>query len=301
MVRMPVRPDSAGESSVSVTPPSPRRPQGRRRATPAPAEPEVITHTVSAFDPEHPERDGGPAALGDEDPHENTQTGVRAQGGGRRGGTWLVALAALLLVLGLGSAAVMLGLDGGRVSKWLGLRPTSSEPVAAKDPGKPVEAKGPEGTVPPVPVDATDAGTGVVAATPPSVPPEVEDGDSEIAPLSLDGTSPGTPIVKKPGKRTQLTRKTPEAPQATADAGTPASPAAEHGMLTLRTNPRARVFLGDKLLGLTPLIKLKLPAGEHVLRLEELGRDAKALLLPVDIPSGEVLTMDTPLAMLSEE
>jgi serine/threonine protein kinase len=306
MVRMPVRPDATGDSSVSVTPPAPRRSQGRRRATPPPpfppVEPEFTTHPVTAFDPEHPERDGGPA-LGDADAHENTQTGLPSQRKGRRGGTWLVALAAVLLVLGLGSAAVMFGLDGGRVSKWLGPRPA---PAVAQNSGsgKGVKAQGPEGTGAPVAQDATDGGTRLVDATTPSPPPEA--GEAPVTPPGEDALEPlgATPVKKTPrpaSKRTQLTRKGAEAPQGAADAGLPDAPVAAPGMLTLRTSPRARVFLGDQLLGLTPLIKLKLPAGEHVLRLEELGREAKALLLPVDIPSGEVVTLDTPLAMLSEE
>ncbi|HZI16738.1 MAG TPA: serine/threonine-protein kinase [Myxococcus sp.] len=300
MVRMPVKPVDAGESSVSVTPPAPRRSQGRRRVSPPPfppVEPEVTTHTVTALDPDYPGRDDGPASLGDEDPHEHTQRGLQAHRGERRGRTWLVALAAVVLVLGLGSAAVMHGLDGGRVSKWLGPRLAGKAPPAVQpqDPGTP-------GT--PAAQDAADGGTLLVEAPPPTVPP-APGGAPEPAPSAQDElASPEAPPVKKPrltAKRPQAVRKGPEAPQGAADAGTVAAPPAEPGTLTLRTNPKARVFLGDRLLGLTPLIKLRLPAGEHVLRLEELGRDGKALLLPVDIPSGESVTLDTPLAMLSEE
>jgi serine/threonine protein kinase len=304
MVRMPVMPPEPGESSVSVTPPSPRRAPPRRRQPPPlptlpPLEPEAVTHPAQAFNPEQPVRDGGPAMLGDEDPHGNTQTGLRAQRGGRRGGGWIVALGGLLLVLGLGSAAVMLGLDGGRVSAWL--KPLLSRSEA---PAKPPEAaptatvtepQGPVDTgAPPAVQDAPDAGPQLAEAAPSGTPELKEDApEQDVAPIDPTPTPRKRPSVKRapPVKKGE--------PQSAADAGSPDAPPGEPGMLTLHTNPKARVFLGDQELGVTPL-KVKLPPGEHLLRLQAVDGDGKALTLPVDIKSGETLTMNTPLALLSE-
>jgi hypothetical protein len=96
-----------------------------------------------------------------------------------------------------------------------------------------------------------------------------------------------------------------EEAQGADGAGTAASPEAapadEPGLLTLVTEPYAKVFLGSRELGDTPLYKVKLPPGKHVLKLVEVGGNGKPLKLPVDIKSGDTTAVRVPLQLLSQQ
>ncbi|MFP2913528.1 PEGA domain-containing protein, partial [Pyxidicoccus sp. 3LFB2] len=117
-------------------------------------------------------------------------------------------------------------------------------------------------------------------------------------------TSPPPP--RSPSKAPKRTRDTtarkPRTAEEPAAAASPApasesAPAGEPGFLTLVTEPYAKVFLGSRELGDTPLFKVKLPSGKHALKLVD--GNGKALRLPVDIKPGETTAVRIPLEMLS--
>ncbi|PTL77056.1 serine/threonine-protein kinase [Vitiosangium sp. GDMCC 1.1324] len=81
-------------------------------------------------------------------------------------------------------------------------------------------------------------------------------------------------------------------------AGTAEAPG-ENGSLTLATDQYAKVYLGSRLLGETPLFRVSLPSGKHTLRL--VGPDGKPLKLLVEIKSGEITSIRVPLAKLARE
>jgi hypothetical protein len=75
------------------------------------------------------------------------------------------------------------------------------------------------------------------------------------------------------------TAKTPAAP----------APAAKVGYLTLDTDPWTEVHFQDKSLGVTPIIKVKLPAGAHPLHLVNTEQKID-VVVEVNIKAGQVTT-----------
>jgi hypothetical protein len=150
-------------------------------------------------------------------------------------------------------------------------------------------------------VDTADTDTD--AETKPAEPQAVAQDD---APRADDAPAP-----KKPSRSPKRTRDTsPKKPEPRDVAGTgtdaPAAStdsdsaqAAEPGFLTLVTEPYAKVFLGSRELGDTPLFKVKLPSGKQVLKLVD--GNGKALKLPVEIKPGETTAVRIPLEMLSRQ
>ncbi|RYZ33203.1 MAG: PEGA domain-containing protein, partial [Myxococcaceae bacterium] len=73
--------------------------------------------------------------------------------------------------------------------------------------------------------------------------------------------------------------------------------AAPQGFLTLVTEPSARVSLGGRSLGETPLTKVALPVGRHTLKLMDgTGRPLKLL---VEIKPDDTTSVRVPLEMLA--
>jgi hypothetical protein len=70
-------------------------------------------------------------------------------------------------------------------------------------------------------------------------------------------------------------------------------------VLTLVTEPYAKVYLGKRYLGDTPLFKISMPAGKHSLRL--VGPDGQKLLLPVEIKASETTAVRIGLDSLARE
>ncbi len=98
-------------------------------------------------------------------------------------------------------------------------------------------------------------------------------GSRDLAPPS--GPEPGEPPSPPP-----------------SDSSEPApveTPAPASGYLTLATTPWARVHLGDRDLGTTPLIRVELPAGTHTLRLTNPEQNLEQTYR-VTIPPGGTLT-----------
>jgi serine/threonine-protein kinase len=78
----------------------------------------------------------------------------------------------------------------------------------------------------------------------------------EIAIVEPAPTPPAPLPKKKPRRARKATKKIAPAP--------PAKP----GWLSIDTRPWTRVWLGDRILGDTPLERVEVPAGSHLLRLE---------------------------------
>ncbi|RKH02137.1 PEGA domain-containing protein, partial [Corallococcus sp. CA047B] len=92
--------------------------------------------------------------------------------------------------------------------------------------------------------------------------------------------------------------RTPAAPEVVEDAPTEtAEAAAPQGFLTLVTEPSARVSLGNRSLGETPLTKVALPVGRHTLKLMDgTGRPLKLL---VEIKPDDTTSVRVPLELLA--
>jgi hypothetical protein len=182
-------------------------------------------------------------------------------------------------------------------------------PAAPAEPGKPTPAS-PTGT------------EGVALEAPPPenpVPTEkpepAKDPEPElVTALSLKEEPP--PPTKKPKvvlpKRPRKDQKLSEVdnppsdwapiePKAEPKAEPTATqaPAAETGQLTLVTDPYAKVYLGKRWLGDTPLFKINMPAGKHSLRL--VGPEGQNLRLPVEIKSSETTAVRITLDSLTRE
>ncbi|MBZ4417602.1 protein kinase [Myxococcus sp. RHSTA-1-4] len=255
MARSPAPAPENQEESVSITPTyKPRR--GRRRSPPPPpfAPPDVTTEPVrSMVRSEDPED----ATLDDYDAHETTQRGTRAHRREQRSRAWAAVAAVLLLVLGLGAVAVLLGLDKGRVSAVLkpalarlgvGPKAGNPEPAGSKqgstpapaESGTQVKPKAVAGTVP-----ADGAATGTPSATAPDPAKAMAGADAaRAAPTTLTdaagsetpGTAPsadpersldeGTPPEESPApkKTRNVAKRSREAP-ARKPRGSEAAPA----------------------------------------------------------------------------
>ena len=62
------------------------------------------------------------------------------------------------------------------------------------------------------------------------------------------------------------------------------------GRLTFSTRPWTEVYLGDKKLGMTPLVRLELPAGTHRLRVVNPARKISRVVT-VTIEAGQTTTL----------
>ncbi|OGQ87003.1 MAG: hypothetical protein A2289_08005 [Deltaproteobacteria bacterium RIFOXYA12_FULL_58_15] len=146
--------------------------------------------------------------------------------------------------------AVLLALGG-----WVLLQDLLTEP-------------GPTAELPNLTDATTDSLSDDLALTPPVVPDET----TSISSLSTGDLQPATPHNEET-HRTEVAKsaralKTPK-PGKTPSKRSPTPTATKkHGRLTLEARPWANVYMGNKLLGTTPLIGVLLPAGEVKLRLE---------------------------------
>ncbi|WP_237081672.1 protein kinase domain-containing protein [Myxococcus xanthus] len=320
MIRMPVLPPERGGDTVPVTP-SPRRPiPPRRRQGGASTEP--TTQPVRFHD-----------MPVEEDEEEST---VQSQGGAttgprrarapqfqpqaepqpRRSRAWM-AITAVVGVLALGVAVVMLGLDGGVVSSRLkpllgqGAPPPPQQTAGTRPPvnaDKDLAAGTATPVAPPVndgPKDTGDSALAIADVDPATLTDQVPLPEESAPPDSDSATEDDAPLkeprtFKRVRNGTQRSKAVTTAPRKTP-ATPPASesvPAGEPGFLTLVTEPKAQVFLGGQDLGKTPLFKVKLPAGQHTLKLVD--ATAKAHQVPVDIKPGETTSVRGPLSLLSD-
>jgi hypothetical protein len=128
-------------------------------------------------------------------------------------------------------------------------------------------------------------------AAPPAAPPENEE----------QAASP-----KKTRAPIKRTRRDPKAapnsegdgPWADEEPSSNSAPSGGGG-LTLVTTPYAKVYLGKRYLGDTPLFKVSLPAGKHSLKLVD--AEGRSLHLPVEIQPGETTALKLALDQIAQD
>jgi hypothetical protein len=254
----------------------------------------------------------------------------------RRGKAGLYVGGAVALVLLL-VALVVLRLDGGLISSELptlselrtsshynpgGLQPLPAPMGEAQSAPPPLDRPLNQAKDP-VPGAAQPTAQAAPPASPPAAPAPAPSEDELLAPLDpaqpaapgagkpetkvAEGQAPAAPAEDSrttPPKRTRtLPKKSPRAAASPSeDPGSDTGPAqatGEPGQLTLVIEPYAKVYLGGRLLGETPLFKVSLPAGRHGLRL--VGPDGQARRLSVEIKPGDTTSLRMPLELLARE
>lgn len=157
--------------------------------------------------------------------------------------------------------------------------PAAREVVA---PPAPVSVVAPQPTLQNTSTTATSptpgtAGTpgGTVPPTPTGVATEEHKGDPPVAP---PGTA-GNPTVPKPVKTAATTPPVEATPP----------PKEEVGFVTLDTSPWTKVSEGGRNLGVTPIVRVQLPAGPHTFTLENPERGIKSQVTVV-VKAGESVT-----------
>ncbi|WP_228565614.1 protein kinase [Myxococcus sp. AB036A] len=315
MIRMPVLPPERGGDTVPVTP-SPRRPiPPRRRQGGSSTEPTTQPVRFHDMPMEEDEEESTVQSRGSDTTSPRRARAPQVQPQPQRSRAWM-AVTAVVGVLALGVAVVMLGLDGGVVSSRLkpllgqGAPPASQQAAGTRPPvnaDKNLAAGTATPAAPPVndgPKDTGDSALAIADVDPVTLTDQVPVPD-ESAPDSDSATEDDAPL-KEPRTfkrvRNGTQRSKAVAPAARKAPATPPSsesvPAGEPGFLTLVTEPKAQVFLGGQDLGKTPLFKVKLPAGQHTLKLVD--ATTKAHQVPVDIKPGETTSVRGPLSLLSD-
>ncbi|HYO65119.1 MAG TPA: PEGA domain-containing protein, partial [Archangium sp.] len=159
------------------------------------------------------------------------------------------------------------------------------------------------------------APTDALVAAPPEVNAGTAPGSSEAKNEAPETTQPAKRGKVTPSRRTaqRTTSNVETSPEqvTTADEADrawqalerertdAAEPSAEKGSLTLVTEPYAKVYLGSRALGETPLFRVPFEPGKYTLRL--VAPYFKPLKLQVEIKAGEVTSIRAPLEKLSRE
>ncbi|NBD12862.1 protein kinase domain-containing protein [Corallococcus silvisoli] len=228
----------------------------------------------------------------------------------RRGRGGLIAAGvALLGIAGLGTT-VALGLDGGRFAAlWdsvLARPPATKSSTTSPPPSAPLEAQKALPAEPPAPKPSTE----LADTVPPTNPPPDDAAPAEDTPPPDDSqvakgkTRAPVRKTKRDASDTPAPVRKPRTPSEDApEVATPtpaedtSEPAAAQGFLTLVTEPSARVSLGNRSLGETPLTKVALPVGRHTLKLMDgTGRPLKLL---VEIKPDDTTSVRVPLELLA--
>ncbi len=226
---------------------------------------------------------------------------------GHKGGKLLVVLAVGVLLACALVTAVVLGLDGGRVMKLV-----SQGSPAQQGPVPGAQAR-PTLAAPQVVPTSASAPTGVPAAAaapePSASSPAAQGGSPEATAATADDTAPppgvsaAAPSNSEPGDTSLedavMETTPPQASKKSRAASKPTAAPSGTGVLTLVTDPYAKVYLGRRYLGDTPLFKINLPAGKHSLRLVD--ADGRSLRLQVEIKSGETTKLNTRLDELPQQ
>jgi serine/threonine protein kinase len=245
------------------------------------------------------------------DPAEVTRTGPPPRAPRSRRGPLVAVLTLFLAVAAIGAGwalglhedlQAMLATPEGPTG------PPPPEPLSPPAPPRPPEAASAVDAVAPAPEPEP------VAAVEPATERVTEPGpptEASPEPTPLVATPPVPAPAASPAPRPrpprQPTRKVAGAAITPSPASDPAPdeddaswtvPAVKTGAgtLTLITEPWSTVFMGGKELGITPMVKQKIPSGRHSLKL--VGPDKKAVELPVDIVAGEETKVRVPLSVL---
>jgi hypothetical protein len=121
------------------------------------------------------------------------------------------------------------------------------------------------GVVPPVSSPVAAESVGLRTA-----PVDTASRDSLPTPSVPDSATPSPPPAREPPKRTRAVTPTPGA-RARATPQPPQPPAAEVGYLTVNTVPYGTVSIDGVEVGDTPIVRRRLPPGEHVVRITRPG------------------------------
>ena len=241
----------------------------------------------------------------------------------KKGGLLLVVLAVGVLLVGAIGLVVALGLDGGRLSSFLSSPapaagdPKRAEPLPGK-PGRPESKTQQETRAPKQETAAPAPAAAAPSEAAPSTPARSEASPEPSAPAAAaSSASPSAETGEKAPPSTEPVAGTPEsepesslleaaAPPASAKKTRPPAPKATSiaapagtGVLTLVTDPYAKVYLGKRYLGDTPLFKINVPAGKLSLKL--VGADGRALKLPVEIKQGETTALKLKLDEIPQQ
>jgi serine/threonine-protein kinase len=119
--------------------------------------------------------------------------------------------------------------------------------------------------------------------------------------LAVGDVSPLQPIEPPPGfgEAVPAGQELPKTAQEEVQEAPAPKVANAQGKLTLVIQPEAKVFLGSKLLGKTPLFNKSLPTGTHLLRV--VGPDGKRRQLSVPIEQGKVAQFRLELRDIPEQ
>ena len=139
-------------------------------------------------------------------------------------------------------------------------------------------------------------GSALLGHAPLSVPIEPGDHDIEIV---LDGyvSHRETVSIAGPAATAMLSVVLQREPTrrhgpSGGNAGASPAPAAGSGTLAISTTPWSQVYLGNRLLGTTPLTNVRLPAGRHTLTLRAPGRPPRAKTIVIE-PDHETRVRET--------
>lgn len=119
-------------------------------------------------------------------------------------------------------------------------------------------------------------------AAPPEAPPQASSPSEASAPTTAPLVATPAPPTRKMPKALLKTQKTISRREVATE--TVSQPQAM-GRLTLVTVPWSEVYLGDRLLGTTPLFEVELPAGAHRLRAVNASEQIDRILEVVIRPS----------------
>jgi len=212
------------------------------------------------------------------------------------GGGFAIAAGAIMALLLLGGLVVAAGVVG-----WSYLRAEPPEPVALNEPPAVQPAPRPEATPPPTADEPAVPTTGSVflESDPPGAavtfdgrevgetPVEigmVADGPHDVT-MTLEGHEDFEDrIIVVAGRRATLTGDLQRVRRAGRGRGRRA-PAGPPGRLSLNTRPWSKVYVGNRLLGTTPIGNVEVPSGPVRLRLVD--RDGQEHTRTVSVPPGE--------------
>jgi serine/threonine-protein kinase len=128
--------------------------------------------------------------------------------------------------------------------------------------------------------------------------PEAELPVGDVSPLQPIAPPAGFPRAESVPARQEPPKATQEEAVVVQEAPAPKVVSGQ-GKLTLVIQPDAKVYLGSKLLGKTPLFNKSLPAGTHLLRV--VGTDGKKRQLSVPIEQGKVTQFRIELRDIPEQ
>lgn len=200
----------------------------------------------------------------------------------------------VLLAVALGGAAVFAGLGLAAVIQ----RPTLTSPSLASTAA--VTPRAPVLPAPPVAAAIDNAQAPATPATPPPTEPApvAASTPATSAPMASHGVVEARPrstrpLASRPNPRVAAAPvarpRSPKSPATTPSSAPAATASQGTGYLTLDTYPWTRVSFQGRVLGVTPLVRVELPAGTHSLEVENVEQGIHQTVT-VTVPRGDVVS-----------